>query len=838
MCLTFFKNLFGKKTESEVVAPFLVALRRVGGAPAAPSGGGGGDVTLAEFTLTNWNSGGASGVNYIVGHVIKQGDAPNTGALVLTTTSDVDVPCGFADRVLYANGDVAMAHLCIQDSTLSASGMRTYRLKFRPGASYNDTGQGTSWATLLTAVKNPKIAFTSVTDTDDTNTETHGSGSMLGKMSDVNSTYVDVVIDNPQCKRFVGEAYVKDGADGAGSADAHLKIIWVATIWYDAGGSIEAIDVEPGPYQAEVAVASKKRLNYTAVFSNDDGTIETYSTLQHYYRGAWLAVDKSASNASGRPFRLVGTASTCTPTYDKDYWFAAECFFNGVLDPDFTPDEATGDGAGSVETYSPLTVQGQRVFIDEGGGYTERGPMGQVAIHAIMRQGARDWRLNRVQGMVGPHLPYHYHPPIGAYKPSVLTLRLDDDGGAGSASAWTGDGMPTAIYCSVGTSFDTGYGGGYVVHEGGNGPWTPSSDSSHAVNPSILPWIVEGSWHMLRATQDIAIKGMINDTHANIYGTRPNLYPGWPEAEAVFSYGVPSTQWSSIAIGGNKQERDYGWSALRTAEACFFTPASYRERNFFTDYAANQARFWELSLPYLDADYSYFDGGSSMTSPWQNGICALGFNTLALLIPEQGFLDLADWVNAEIAGRFDRDLVRVDAYRATYRTKTRAWNASTNPWRTRDDMLVLLGAACIGGSTDTITIAARTLANGDIFYPSIANDSFGAVSVMPGTTEGTPYYAIGTTDNGDGTFTCQLSTSPGGSKIDLTTGDYWWLWDPQADNTSFTTTDSSHYGRIALFVLSLANARGYAGATAGKITAYKANLAPADNSDLGQWKVA
>lgn len=805
---------------------------------AAGGGGGGSDTLLAQVTLTNWDSSNASSTAGIFGHGFHKTDIPSGSIAVLKTSGDSDVSHSVFNQVYYDDGSLAWAWFTVQDSNIAASGSRTYRVCKRPSASYDSTTRSTTWAQAISAASNPRVAYSSVTETDDGGSRTHGAGAMLAKPGDVNTSYIDTRVNSAAYKHMTGEAYTKDAADGSGTADAHHKAIWSFDLFYDSGGSVIAIDLVPISCLAENAVASKKRLNYTATFLNDGGTIATYASKQHYYKGMWAACRTNDDNGSGRPHRLVGTQYTLYPTYDKSYLFDAECFFNGAYDPNFTATAATGDGEGSVTVFDPLSVQGQRGNDDAVALYRERGPMGNIAMAAFHNQGALDWRKMRVQGHVSLHQPQHVHPPVGSYPPSVITLRLDKEGVAGSASAWTGDGMPTAIYlCTTGT-YDTGYDGGYVQAEGGTGPWSPSFNNSHCINPAIAPWLVEGNWHFLRALQEMSLS-VTYRMHANIYGSHGRALFGGPEREVIYAYGIPTGQWSHV-LEAYGQERDYGWGALRVAET-FFTPAGAREKNFFMDWAAHIGEWLGTGISYKRSDHVNIEYAYVITSPWMQSIISTGFCTAAERFPQfQGWVDAADMYARLINGFTSRDVNRTTAYRGQWRKKSRVWNVTTNQWEAPADFLFQAKGVHVGGSTDTVTIPWEgVLANGDIFYPSDSNDSNTPGFAMPGVSEGTPYYAINTVNNGDGTHTCQLSTSPGGSKIDMTTGsDYWWLIDFKSDDTTDVRTGGGNeqYLQFAKFETRHQHNRNPALVDAANLTKLAAVTDNWDQSDFGQWK--
>lgn len=819
MCLAFFKSLFAKKAAPEMVAPFLTVLS--GGMAGSP-GAAGADVLLYAFDRLN-TSGSSTDSNHLFPVLCDRGDVPSGSTLVITDSSDVDVAAGICNRVLWDDGSLKMAHVALR-ATVAGSGTHSLKAKSRPSSSYDDTDPATDLATLL-ATGDWKVEFSSVTETDTAGTRTHASGDMLAKATDygANTGRIRKLIANPFVERWQVWAYVKGGSTGAGSADAHFKVYWYITRWRNSNGTQHSLFITPVMALEEVYVATKKRLNYTATFKDGSTTLETYTSVQHPYRSTWAAVRQDNDAIHARAKCVAGSADCWLIVRpDKDYWQAAECFL--PMDPAFTPtaESLTADNS----TFTACYNQGHRANIDDGGGYGGRGLMTQFDARAFMTPTANHARIGRVCAHAGLHIPYHYRPAYGSNDPAtLLPLILDNASGAGDPNEWNSDGMPDAVYMSIDdrtNSFDYDY----VPPEGGNGVWTPSGDTSHAVAYSGFQWVIEGEEYFNQANLDLMIATSVNLV-GDVYGNhRALMWSGVGGGFSGFSgLGIPTTQWSSL-IDFQQQERSLGWALAILSWAVGFHPAGRIESNFLADFATHQASYMEQSLSYAPASMescgAWIVREDGFGSAWMQNFGSMMAVWIKRNLRHQGWVDLAAQMGNFTVALWDRsNRICSNSYRGWYATKPSGYNVSTNPFIVHhlfeiDCTYDVSANTFLTGTFDTDN--ANALKDNDkVYFAGLTTG--GSTSTPPGNTAvGTEYFVINRSAPTSTTTQFQISLTQGGSAVDLTgsNGSASLFCDLlSADGGSGSATDpgGSGYNRIAYAALVMHNVDGHAGAT-------------------------
>jgi hypothetical protein len=762
------------------------------------------------------------------------GDVPPGSTLVITNSSNVDVPAGICNRVYYPDGSLKMGHVALRGA-VSGNGTQDLIAKSRPSSSYDDTDPNTNLTTLI-ATGDWKVEFTSVTHTDNSGTATHASGSMLAKLSDANvSGRVRKLIANPFVERWQLWAYVKDGATGTGSADAHLKVYWYVTRWRNSDGSQHSLFITPVMALEEIYVTSKKRLNYTATFKDGSTTLETYTSVQHPYRSTWAAVRKTNDAIHARAKCVSGTDCWLITRPSKTYWQAVEAFF--PLDPTYSPaaQSLTSDNS----TFSPCSSQAHRAAIDGTGGYEGRGLLPQFDARLFMSPTANHARIARVCGHAGLHVPYHYRPPYGTNSPAtVLPLILDNGSGTGNSHQWNADGLPDAIYLSIDDRTNS-FPYTYVPPEGGNGVWTPSGDTSHAVAYSGFQWVYEGEEYFNQANLDLMIATSVNLV-GDVYGNhRALMWSGVGGGWSGFSgLGIPTTQWSSL-IDFAIQERSFAWSMSVLGWAAGFAPAGRIESNFISDFASHQASYLENSLSYapptMVSNGAWIIREDGLGSPWMQSFNSMMAVWLARNLRHQGWINLADMMGNFTTGMWDRpNRTWANAYRCWYAKSPSGYNVSTNPFFAADHNAMLFDCS-YDVSTNTFTTTTSDtdtpngIKNGDRAYLMNYNTSGGGTTPPTGISTGVEYFVVNRAQPNSTTTTFQLSLTLGGSAIDITGSNNFcsFIVDMlSADGGAGSGTDpgGSGYGRIAYAALAMHAVNGHASATNTLVDAVEAYL--------------
>ena len=773
---------------------------------ASQGGGGGGDMLLYAFDRLN-TSGSSTDSNQLFPVLCKRTAVPSGSTLVITDSSDVDVPAGICNRVYYDDGSLKMAHVALR-GTVSGSGTQSLKAKKRPSSSYDDTDPGTNLTTLL-ATGDWKVEFSSVTETDTAGTRTHASGAMLAKATDANQAgRVTKLIANPFVERWLMWAYVKDGSAGAGSDDAHFKVYWHVTRWRNSNGTQHSLFITPVMALDEVAVASKKRLNYTATFKDGSTTLETYSSVQHPYRSTWAAVRQDNDAIHGRAKAVDGSECWLIVRPDKDYWAACEAFF--PFDTSLSPDAESLTAANS--TFTACSAQNHRAAIDATGGYIGRGVMPQTDARFFLSPTANHARIARICGHAGLHVPYHYRPPYATDDPvTPLALRLDNDSGAGSASAWTGDGMPTAIYCSA-DDRPSLFTNPMVFPEGGTGVWTTSGNTTHAVPYSGFQWVIEGEEYFLQANMDLMLAASINLVGDAYGSTRALMYSGVGGGYSGYSgLGIPTTRWSAL-IDFQQEERSFGWSMALLGWGAGFVPSGRIESNFVADFAAHQARYTELSISYLPAGHIangwWMCREDGLGSPWMVEFGSIFAAWSKRNLRHQGWVDLAEMLGNFTIGRWSRsNRCIINAYRGWPLKKITGYDGSTNPFQAADHNMMLVDCTYDVSANTFLTStfdddAPQALQNGDKVYFGDYTTG-GSHTTVPGNTSlGTEYFVINRSNPTGTTTQFQISTSQGGSAVDITGSNGSCVFNvdmltADAGAGGATDPDSNGFGRIA-----------------------------------------
>lgn len=835
------------------MAAAFIAMNSAASPPAAAAmggGGGGSDTLLYEFTLENTNSGAASDHTRPFGLIFQKGDIPSGSTLVITDTSDVDVPAGIFNRChKYADSSLNMAHVLLRDSTIAASSTRTYRAKSRSSSSYDDTDPGTNLSTLV-GTGDWKVAFSSLTQYNGSTTVSRGSGDALASLTTAVSTgSVRKIVGNPFLEEWMIEEYAKDGTTGSGSADAHLKVRWHVRRVRNSDGTQKALFVTAVVCQEEIAVASKYRLNYTATFKDGSTTLDTYSSIQHPYRSTWATVRQDNDSNHARSRCVAGTDAWLICKPDKTYWSQTECFW--PVDPAFTPNAISL--ASDVSTYQPCHNQGHRADLDAGGDYAGRGALSKFEAAAFLTPTANHYRIMRTCAMAGLHVTFHHRLPVSSSAVgTVVPLLMDTNTGADTATRWNADGLQNAIYCSSDSRTDTAYDGDYVQHTGGNGVWTQTLDASHGVPYSWFAWVMEGEEYHNQASLDLMTNLSIVGV-GDAYGTRRALpWSGVGGGYAGFSgLGIPTTQWSSLpAIWVGEQERSCAWAIKILTMGAGFHPNVRIENNYVDAFVDHPALYWERGLSYAPAGliangivYSRED----LSSPWQQHFISMTASQAARFMELPGFVDLADFSGVYTVGSLSNNKLGATGYHGSSVKKSSAYDPTTNPFLAAADNLWCMNCTYDASANTILTSHMGTdspngIQNNDVVYVSVEDDSFNTIAAIGGMTQGTPYYVINKSNPSGTSIQFQVSTSPGGSALDLTGAGgngaiLVSLLGSDGGAAAFTDAGGNNFGQMALAALVMQNIRGLSGATNALVDDTESWLSGVSYADLAKWKL-
>ena len=807
-------------------------------------------VAVTTFQMEEWNTAASTGFARI-GLPFKKGDIPAGNALVIKRGA-TEIAAQFDERSTWSDGSLKFAVGHIRESAFTASESKT--LTITKAAAYNFDNVGVKTLTDITAAYDFKVEVSNITQFDGSTTVTRGSGSALASFNAhaAVATRVTKIHSGPVCEGWMVWGMFKDGADGSGAEDAHLKAIWYVDIWKNADGTIADVEFACVLSQDWWAVANKYRLNYTAILKNGASTIETYATVQHPYKSQWATVRKTADNNHARR-HWVTAVPTLNYKPDKDYWVSTKLI--PPLDTAYTPN--SNATIGYTATYTPCSSMNHRAGIDATGAYAGRGMMTNPDCVAFMRQTAADMRHARTNAFAGLHVPYHYRSEATRTRPSeaadiantVLPLILLPN----PTSNWTADGMPAAGHWYAGTaSWDTAFLGAitYVAPTGGAGVWTTSVDATHAVAYSYFAYLHEGERYFMEAQLDLATNAA-HQQNGNVFAAAPNLT--WYEVTAQrTALSIPSTRYTGIAsMRGANNIRMIGFSHMLLGYASAVVPDADPQRNFIRAFAGNNAHYAKTCLDYTPANVlaigTFNDrNNSGAWSPWMQAFSGIGAYT---------HYNCTEDINAKVQGDhfakvataafLANQLYFSATYHALMANKTDSADPLTNPYRAHGNLLTgpsKLTAASNVFTLDAVASGIKSVAavrNGDELVFVTLGTAFTTGQVLPsGYTAGTILYVI----NASG-MTFQLSATVGGSAISYTNGTYYAgmkfaaLGDYTVAQNPPNLPNADDYSPVQRNLLVLANRAGNTAADAASVARADTFLAPVDNSNWVTWRV-
>jgi hypothetical protein len=790
------------------------------------------EVLLMTDQLDNLSASAYSG-HRVVGVGFKEGDVP-AGSILKAKVGGTDTPLSLRATTWDSDGSLKHAVVCLLSPSIAGS--TAANLAWYKGSGSYGTASTKTLANAIALLDDPQVAFTSVTNTDDVNTETHGSGSMLAKLSDASgtATRVTLTINGQYHKRWKCWAFVKDGADGSGSADPDFRVDWWIDAFMDATDTIVAVDVVPVPSLDWWDSTTKKRLNYTAAFkSNGSTTLDTYSSLQHNYHAAFACVRLSTTVRANhaRPHRLYGTLDTLVHKVAKSYWLSTGQL--PTIDPTYAPGDPTY--ATADYTYAPFTGQSHTTGIDAGGSHFQRNVIAPSDMRAILVQSADSMAHMRVNCLAGLGF-YRYREKANRTRTSesadiantFVMSRLDNESGVGSTTTWNGDGLPDARNSPTRNG---GGGGGWVDITGGTGVWSLSNSATHGLNLMYFGYFFEGHDYVLEGVLDHAFNILLQNEDGT-YGNNPCVCARfW--ADGAFTrarYGITGTitgtEWGAIPDIFDDQERHPAFAMLILGTAFGIVPQSHEMKPYIDDLETH----WDS---YLTESFSHFGTAwynqgvfgwhvDGITSPWTQAMIGFGSGMAAINRCERAWAKkIADMVCKLIAELADGERQLMLTYRGCCMDKVRLVNVSGS---TQDGHLP--NAFTGLKQVVTLTIAAATnvctvptdlvVNNGDVLYPAYRDGQSAppAEGIDPALTEGTPYYVISKSG-----ATCKLSASPGGSEINFATDrDQHFIWAGGNDANNITTNAAvTVYGFFWCEAATLQNFRGNADVTNARV---------------------
>lgn len=713
---------------------------------------------ITTFDITNWSA-SPTPVLFRGGMPFKKGDVPAGSGLEILR-GGVPVAAQFDERSTWSDGSLKFAVCHMRDTELAGSATRTYEVHTVAGG-FGNTGNKS-----LGDVGPLTVEVSSLTQYDGDSSTTRGSGSALATFAAHAAvpTRVTKIHSGPVCEGWQVWGMFKDGADGSGSEDAHLKVNWYVDVWKDENGDV--IDTE---FAAELtqdwwAVAGKYRLDYTATLKRNGFTVQAYSGVQHPYHSRWVTVQTQDDNNHARR-HWSGSTPTLTYKFDREYWRQSH------IVPPFDLDQTPTPAAKTM--YTPLGNMQHRAGLDSSGGYMGRGLLPNCDSATFVLQTPEMFRNSRTNAFAGLGITRHFRDDRtrtregeSADIANTLIPLLWDPKPSGDS---TFPGLPTPKHAYRGSH--GGQTGGYQPFEGGHGVWTSSSDASHAVPYSAFAYMVDGERYFLEASIDLATANA-HILNSNEFGGIPFIH--WYEnVDSRAEMSVPSTRYGGIP-DYRGQERSLGWSAAIMSYAVSLTPDSDPQGAYLRGWAAHCGDYLETCIEYtppsLIASGTTFIGGNAFRSPWMMGFIVQGCSQLYLTSEVGGFKDYADLASRALVALAERNLYDLILYRYTMSEVYTPY--SYGNYRTRE--LNLQGPTEVSVTGDTLTFVSGDMSlsptpirNGDEMYFYSVNSGHGGASMPSEYVAGTPLYVVDASG-----ANCKVAESPGGAPIDVQTGTF------------------------------------------------------------------
>ncbi len=713
--------------------------------------------------------------------LFKQADCPS-GKVPVIWRGSTQIDAQFDQRVTWPDGSLKLAVTRIRDTTFSALESRTYSVTVATG-SFNNTGS----KTVTDITIDPKIVFTSVTQTNDVpTTTTRGSGTFTASFNThkATTTRTTKIASGPICEEWRVWGMAADNTGGA--LDAHLKTRWRVALWKNADGTIADTEFVAVVAQDWFNVAAKRRINYTATLKKGATDVQAY-TVQHWYGGTWATVKVSDDNMEGRRFWNTA-APTLFTKWDRAYWISS--WLVPPYDIATTPN--SNDTIGYTARYTPLSNMNHRPDINEGGAYMGRGIFPNVDAVTFIRRTAADLRRSRCNALAGLSFPVHARSDQSRTRPgelsdtadTIYSLKLHPK--SSGDYTFTSAGMPAPLNMSHQSGGDITP----IPGEGYNGVWTNSTGviaPSHAVNFCYFMYLAEGDDILLDAQHDLALHCAIN-YHYDSFGGNAQL--------AFYDTAVGATTPSTPTYGGNamgrvQEVRSYAWAMNIIACASAITPDNAVEKGFIDLYCKQQADYVVASVAYRPADMESAGvwGVEGIQSSWMHNWVVMAAYHAYGLTRYSPFLTFAESVAPFTQGLSVTHNYRAHAYRlavlpaAGQYVNHQPYLVGTNEYLSANDFAIHITGGDLTASDDRLTVTYFTGSGGrdlgllgltvnDKLYPTYLLDQEPPMAPPGYLTDGETLYVrdiVGTPINGEGDGqTCKLARSAGGTPVDFT----------------------------------------------------------------------
>ena len=731
---------------------------------------------VTTFTLDNWGA-APSRVLHRGGMPFKKGDIPKNFVPEIRLGETV-VAAQFDERVTWKDGSLKFAVMHLRDTDLAAGASNTYEVWAVPGK-YNNAG---SLSVTAVAAANPLrceidgieswVAGTTFTP--------RGASAALAKFDShaAVATRVRKVHSGPVCEGWQVWGMFKDGINGQGAEDAHLKAVWYVDVWKDAAGAELAVEHCAVVAQDWWDGVGKKQLRYNLTYRKGATTVQVYSQVVHPYHSQWATVYlEDDHNHARRHWTTAQPTLTYKPS--KTYWVESKLIppYDTTLPPEPIPAIYKGRATG---VYVPCGAIDHRAVVNDYGGYMGRGMLPNFDVMAFLSPTARNVRVARANALAGLGFPGHIRDQRSDGQDisnKIIPLKCDP-----KPPEYTQvEGLPPPMHAysgglSISQFTEAPFWGGTEGGTGSTNEWNINSyfgDMSHGVSYSAYGYMVDGERYLMEAQLDLAAN-TVQGQNANGGGSCPTLR--WDgNAFAKKEMQLPTLQYWSAISNMAGQERAMGLAAAIYAYAAALTPDNDPQGVYIRKWLAHMDDYfaqYRLATPpsARRTGLNYMSENGKHT-PWMSGFNVQGCYQVARMNEAPGARGYAELLARMAYGIYQRSLYDTLMLDVFHLNKTLPYSHD-NDFFKPGEFLQPQTINAAGGVISSTSMYFDFVDGDEIYFLSPAN----APLIPVGIEEGTRFYAVNSAVNplrtGVITRSCALALTPGGAPVSFPDGKY------------------------------------------------------------------
>ncbi|MCX8003374.1 MAG: hypothetical protein N2688_00200 [Burkholderiaceae bacterium] len=658
------------------------------------------------------------------------------------------------------------------------------------------------------------------------------------------------------------------------AGEEHLIVEWHIDFWLDASGNPSMIEIAPvlsmhwivanpfGTSQTRQLYAYNAALNY-------GGTqLSAHSNVEHGYATQWAMLRTASGWHQCRKHCINPLTETviepglCRIRYSDAS--LRRMMRAGAMPPAVRNYTGwTGYGNTPASIYEPFTNLGFRRgggSLTQGGHYTARGIWGVYELQLISRQGLTDasaargaWRDCRISSQEALFLPLKARDHRAAMNGStgseptneIIPLGIREQRlpfaqqnypqlGAPAIYHWRNAPADFDTLTSVGKVADT-YGANFYG-SGSNVAFKVSHGPGYAFGMSFL----EGERYLAEAARDIVFMDNTGgDAYWSFYGSDHNvgMWTNTRQSALGLPANISTNRWGTLMNNMDAEERSAAWPVRNVACSWILVSDDDPQYPWWRNHLRHLDAHCSATFGYYTSGHRNYGGvsfhtGAQYTIPWNiyfqiwayymadvNGSDHCPVNPRGMTGLREGFVLAGRWVVNAMNLRPNS----IGIFTSVINTDTEA-GAWLNFFPPAD--IFATSTVSIDTTTDVLTVssinagnASFPIQNGDriLFAP-------GSGSAPAPLNVKQPYYLINVSGN-----TCQISETPSGSPINLTssTGNVAFIYSQHFTQSTPRATNppADEYERIAQTVWHCAVAGNHPDLTSGLISSGNAFFA-------------